>query len=193
MENYVYFDLETQRSANDVGGWDKKADMLMSVGVTYSTVRSSYRIYTEAEVQDLITELLQADLVVGYNHLHFDYEVLMGYTILDLKEQTRNLDLLVDLEARLQHKPKLEAVASACLGEGKTAAGTDAIRWWREGKYREVAEYCCYDVKVTKEVHEFGARKGMVAYVNRFNHRSEVPVNWYSPLVANSYPFVSVA
>jgi hypothetical protein len=26
-ENFVYFDLETQRSANDVGGWDRKADM----------------------------------------------------------------------------------------------------------------------------------------------------------------------
>lgn len=180
-QNYVYFDLETQRSANDVGGWDKKADMLMSVGVTYSTRRGSYRIYTEDDVQDLIKELVDADLVVGYNHISFDYEVLMGYTILDLKEQTSNLDLMVDLEATLEHRPKLEAIASACLGQGKSAVGTDAIKWWRQGKFREVAEYCCYDVKVTKEVHEFGARNGRVAYVNRFNHRGEVPVNWQIP------------
>ena len=33
----VYFDLETQRTANDVGGWDKKRDMGMSLGVTFST------------------------------------------------------------------------------------------------------------------------------------------------------------
>lgn len=179
--NFVYFDLETQRSANDVGGWDKKADMRMSVGVTYSTARSGYYVYPEDEVQNLIEELLNADLVIGYNHIYFDYEVLMGYTILDLKEQTQNLDLMLDLEAHLEHRPKLEAVASACLGEGKTAVGTDAIKWWREGKYREVAEYCCYDVKVTKEVHEFGARNGRVAYVNRFNHRDEVPVDWKFP------------
>ena len=178
MKNFVYFDLETQRSANDVGGWDKKADMLMSVGVTYSTERGSYRIYTEDDVHELIEELIQADCVVGYNHISFDYEVLMGYTIRDLREQTSNLDLMLDLEAALDHRPKLEAVASACLGEGKTAVGTDAIKWWRQGKFREVAEYCCYDVKVTKEVHEFGARNGRVAYMNRFNHRSEVAVPW---------------
>lgn len=178
MKNIVYFDLETQRSANDVGGWDKKSDMLMSVGVTYSTARGGYEIYTEDNVQDLIDELLAADVVVGYNHIYFDYDVLMGYTILDLKEQTKNLDLMLDLEKHLEHRPKLEAVASACLGEGKTAVGTDAIKWWRQGKYREVAEYCCYDVKVTKEVHEFGARNGRVAYMNRFNHRAEVPVRW---------------
>ena len=37
MTDIVYFDLETQRTANDAGGWDKKAAMGMSVGVTYST------------------------------------------------------------------------------------------------------------------------------------------------------------
>ena len=178
MQNFVYFDLETQRSANDVGGWDKKADMLMSVGVTYSTTRGGYKIYTEDDVQDLIHELLAADLVIGYNHISFDYDVLMGYTILDLKEQTTNLDLMLDLEKHLEHRPKLEAVASASLGEGKTAVGTDAIKWWRQGKFREVAEYCCYDVKVTKEVHEFGARNGRVAYMNRLKHRAEVAVVW---------------
>jgi hypothetical protein len=179
--NFVYFDLETQRSANDVGGWDKKADMLMSVGVTYSTRRGTYKIYPENEVLDLIDELLNADLVIGYNHLHFDYEVLMGYDVRDLKAQTRNLDMLLDLANHLEHRPKLEAVASASLGQGKSAVGTDAIKWWRQGKYREVAQYCCYDVKVTKGVHEYGARNGRVAYVNRFNHRDEVAVNWTLP------------
>ena len=106
----------------------------------------------------------------------------MGYTILDLSEQTSNLDLMLDLEAQLEHRPKLEAVASACLGEGKTAVGTDAIKWWRQGKFREVAEYCCYDVKVTKEVHEYGARHGKVAYMNRFQVRSEVEVGWRFPV-----------
>ena len=180
-KNIVYFDLETQRSANDVGGWDKKSNMLMSVGVTFSTKRGGYRIYTEDDVEELIDELLGAELVVGYNHIHFDYEVLMGYTILDLKEQTCNLDMMLDLEAQLEHRPKLEAVASACLGEGKIAVGTDAIKWWREGKYREVAEYCCYDVKVTKEVYEYGVRNGKVAYVNRFQQRSEIDVSWSLP------------
>ncbi len=180
-ENYVYFDLETQRSANDVGGWDRKADMKMSVGVTYSSANGSYMIYDEANVPGLIDELVSADVVVGFNHIWFDYEVLMGYTILDLKEQTTNVDLMLDLEQVLEHKPKLDAVAAETLGEGKTAVGTDAIKWWQEGRIMDIAEYCCFDVKVTKLVHEYGARHGMVKYKNRFNQSLEVPVDWKMP------------
>ena len=44
-KNIVYFDLETQQSADEVGGWDKISRMGMSIGVTYSTARSEYRIY----------------------------------------------------------------------------------------------------------------------------------------------------
>lgn len=180
-ENFVYFDLETQRSANDVGGWDRKADMKMSVGVTFSTALNRYMIYDESNVQALIEELCAADLVIGFNHLYFDYEVLMGYTVLDLREHTHNLDLMVDLEKVLQHRPKLDAVASETLGESKTAVGTDAIKWWQEGKIMAIAEYCCFDVKVTKLVHEYGARQGLVKYRNRFNQSLEVAVEWRLP------------
>src|SRR5471032_1887594 len=71
----VYFDLETQRTANDVGGWDKKRDMGMSLGVTYSTRLGEYRIFSEKRVDDLVDQLLRADLVVGFNVVNFDYEV----------------------------------------------------------------------------------------------------------------------
>jgi len=180
-ENFVYFDLETQRSANDVGGWDRKADMGMSIGVTFSSALNRYMIYDEANVQGLIDELRDADLVVGFNHLSFDYEVLMAYTVLDLRDCTRNLDLMVDLEKTLLHRPKLDAVASETLGESKTAVGTDAIKWWQEGKIMAIAEYCCFDVKVTKMVHEYGARHGLVKYRNRFNQSLEVAVDWRLP------------
>ena len=42
MSNIVYFDLETQKSAEEVGGWNKICDMRMSVGVTFSTVWGTY-------------------------------------------------------------------------------------------------------------------------------------------------------
>ena len=176
--NIVYFDLETQRTANDVGGWDKKRDMGMSVGVTFSTASGAYRIYSEKRVDELIDELLKADLVVGFNVINFDYEVLMGYTILDLPHQCRTLDMLVDIEAKLGHRLSLDAVATASLGVGKTADGLDAIRWWREGKILPIAEYCCYDVKCTKLVHEYGIAKGKLFYNDRFQQRRNVAVEW---------------
>lgn len=174
----VYFDLETQRSAGDVGGWDKKCNMGMSVGVTYSTRLGEYRIYSEKTVDQLIDQLRRADMVVGYNQIHFDYHVLMGYTCLDLPSQLVSFDMCLDLEQRTQHKPKLDHIAQASLGCGKTAEGLQAIKWWREGKIMEIARYCCFDVKVTRLVHEFGAGHKFVKYTDANGQEQKAVVDW---------------
>ena len=175
--NIVYFDLETQKSAEDVGGWDKISRMGMSIGVTYSTVRGGYRIYGESQVDDLVRELQRADLIVGFNNLRFDFEVLHGYTALDMR-QLPTLDILIDLQERLEHRLSLDAIASATFGVEKTAEGMQAIQWFREGKIMEIAEYCCYDVKLTRLVHEYGAQNRRLHYLNRFGKKLTVPVSW---------------
>ena len=177
MKNIVYFDLETQKSAEEVGGWDRIADMRMSVGVTYSTARGEYRIYGEKQVDDLLADLQRADLVVGFNNLRFDYEVLHHYTVLDLR-QIPTLDMLVELQKSLPHRLSLDSIAVASLGVEKTAEGMQAIRWFREGRLLEIAEYCCYDVKITRLVHEFGAAHRQLHYQDRFGKRLSVPVTW---------------
>ncbi|MGI8604499.1 MAG: ribonuclease H-like domain-containing protein [Verrucomicrobiales bacterium] len=176
--NILYFDLETQRSANDVGGWNHKSKMGMSVAVTFSTRTGHYRIYDESNAFELADELRTADLVVGFNHLHFDLHVLQPYTMWDLAHHTINLDLMIELEQKLGHRLKLEALALATLGFGKTADGLEAIRWWREGRVMDIAKYCAYDVKVTRLVHEFGREKGHVKYVDRFGRPQAVEVKW---------------
>ncbi len=177
MKNIVYFDVETQRSADEVGGWDHIGRMGLSVGVTYSTARGDYKIYGESQVSDLINELQRADLVVGFNNLRFDYEVLHAYTPLDLR-QIPTLDMLVDLQDKLQHRLSLDAIATATFGLEKTAEGMQAIRWFKEGKLLEIAEYCCYDVKLTKLVHEYGVQNRRLHYHNRFGKKLTVPVSW---------------
>jgi len=177
MKNIVYFDLETQKSADEVGGWDKIRDMRMSIGVTYSTARGGYEIYGENRVNDLIRELQRADLVVGFNNLRFDYEVLHGYTIFDLS-QVPTLDMLVELQKTLQHRLSLDSIAVATFGLEKTSEGLQAIEWFRQGKMLEIAEYCCFDVKLTKLVHEYGASRRQLFYKNRFGAKLNVAVNW---------------
>jgi hypothetical protein len=176
--NIIYFDLETQRTANDVGGWDRKRDMGMSLGVTYSTILSEYRIFPENRVNDLIQQLMRADLVVGFNIVSFDYEVLMGYTILDLPHQLRTLDLFLEIEKVAGNRLKLDNIAQATLGVGKTAGGVDAIKWWREKKVMEIAEYCCFDVKVTKLVHEHGMEYRELFYTDKFSRKQRVEIKW---------------
>ena len=177
MKNIVYFDLETQKSAEEVGGWDKISRMGMSVGVTYSTARGGYTIYGEKQVDELVRDLQRADLVVGFNNLRFDYEVLHGYTTLDLR-QLPTLDMLVELQARLQHRLSLDSIATATFGVEKTAEGMQAIQWYREGQLLKIAEYCCYDVKITRLIHEYGSQHKQLHYHNRFGKKMTVPVSW---------------
>jgi len=184
-KNIVYFDLETQRSGNDVGGFSNKGKMGVSVGVTYSTARGTYEIYPESEMQQLGEELLRADLVVGWNHLHFDYPVLQPYILQTLEEQTVNLDMMAELEKIIGFRLKLDSAASASLGTGKTADGLDALRWWQEHKktgefepLRKIAHYCAYDVKVTKCVHEYIVANGHLKYDDKNGGIAEIALDW---------------
>lgn len=177
MKNVVYFDLETQKSADEVGGWGNIREMRMSVGVTFSTAASAYRIYPETRVDDLIKELQRADLVVGFNHLRFDYEVLHYYTVLDLR-QLPALDMLVELQKVLPHRLSLDSIALATLGVEKTAQGMQAIQWFREGRLLDIAEYCCFDVKITRLIHEYGVQHRQIFYKDRTGRKLAVAVGW---------------
>ena len=177
MKNIVYFDLETQKSADEVGGWDNICRMGMSVGVTFSTARGGYRVYGENQVCDLVADLQRAHLVVGFNVLRFDYEVLHGYTALDLR-QLPTLDLMLDLADSLQHRVSLDSIAAATFGVEKTAEGMQAIQWFKQGRLMEIAEYCCYDVKLTKLVHEHGVRHRQLHFIDRMGKKLTVPVKW---------------
>jgi DEAD/DEAH box helicase domain-containing protein len=177
MRNIVYFDLETQKSAEEVGGWNHIRDMRMSVAVTFSLARGTYQIYSEKQVDHLVTELQRADLVVGFNQLRFDYEVLHGYTILDLR-QIPTLDLMVELQKKLTHRISLDSLATATLGVEKTSDGLQAIRWFRAGRLVDVAEYCCYDVKITRLLHEYGHKNKQLFYTNRYGNKLSIAVDW---------------
>jgi DEAD/DEAH box helicase domain-containing protein len=178
LKNVVYFDLETQKSAEEVGGWHNIREMRMSVGVTYSTARGEYRIYGEPDVNHLIEELRRADLVVGFNSQRFDYAVLQGHNDFFDAEQVPTLDLMVDLQSKLQHRLSLDSVAQATFGVEKTSEGMQAIRWFREGKLMNIAEYCCFDVKITKMVHEYGMTNRQIFFTNKFGKKIGVPVSW---------------
>ena len=177
MTNIVFFDLETQRSFDEVGGRQNIRQMSMSVGVTLSSATGEFRDYLEGDVQALIAELLSADLVVGYNVLGFDYEVLRGYTTKPL-ERIPTVDMLQDIYQRLGFRVSLDSVAGATLGASKLADGLQAIRWYREGKLDELLAYCRQDVNVTRLVYEYGKEHGLVKFTDKFGRTRPVKVDW---------------
>ena len=111
--------------------------------------------------------------------------MLQPYIFPTLSDQTINLDMMLDLEQKLGFRLKLDSVASASLGMGKTADGLDALKWWQEHKktgdfapLRTIAEYCAYDVKVTRCVHEYALAHGHLKYEDRSGQMQEIAVAW---------------
>ncbi|MBN1977303.1 MAG: ribonuclease H-like domain-containing protein [Anaerolineae bacterium] len=177
MRHIITFDVETQHTASEVGGWSNIRDMRLAVAVTYDAADNVYRDYTEQDVAALISTLRGADLVVGYNVLRFDYEVLRAYTD-DPLADIRTVDMLQDLYQALGWRPKLDDVAAATLGEAKSADGLQAVSWFRQGKLDQVITYCRHDVEVTWKVYEFGRANGYVKYRDKRWREHKVPVKW---------------
>ncbi|MEZ4703882.1 MAG: ribonuclease H-like domain-containing protein [Bdellovibrionota bacterium] len=172
----VYFDLETLRGADEVGGWSNIKGMGMACGVCFDTKDNQYKVFLEDQVQDLIDLLRSVDLVVGFNHIRFDYEVLRGYSSIDFS-RIPSFDMLVDLKERLGHRIKLDTLAKATLGQQKSADGLQSLRWVKEGKMDLVIDYCKQDVKVTKEVFEYGRDKQHVV-IDKMGAPTKIPVQW---------------
>ena len=173
----LVFDLETQRIASEVGGWSHIRDLGLSVGVTYDPEADAYQVYTETEIDALIHALRSARLIVGYNLLRFDYEVLRAYTT-DPLDDLPTVDMLQDLYRALGWRPKLDDVAAATLHLRKSGDGLAAVRWFRTGQLDKVIDYCKRDVEVTWRVYDFGRRNRYVLVHDRHWRERRVPVAW---------------
>jgi DEAD/DEAH box helicase domain-containing protein len=175
--NIVYFDVESQKLFQEVGGRDASR-LLLACGVTWSTARNDFAVYWEEDAPALIAELKSADRVIGFNIIGFDYEVLRPYARNENFRAFRSTDMLVDIYRTLGFRLSLDSIARATLGAPKTADGLQAVEWFRRGEREKVAEYCKSDVDITRRVYEFGREHGFVHYYSKLGSKLKVAVNW---------------
>jgi DEAD/DEAH box helicase domain-containing protein len=175
--NIVYFDLESQKLFEEVGG-RFPAKLLLACGVTWSSTREDFAIYWEQEAAALIAELKSADHVIGFNILNFDYEVLKPYAPNVNFRTIRSTDMLQDIYRALNFRLSLDSIAKATLGTMKSADGVQSVIWYRNGELDKVAEYCKADVDITRRIHEFGRDNGFVYYYSKLGSKLKVAVNW---------------
>lgn len=159
----LVFDLETQRSADDVGGWSQARQMRLAVAAVWNNQTGQTRTFDESRVDDLLNELRSADLIVGFNIRRFDYEVLRGYTFENLN-LLPTLDLLQEVERSLGRRLKLETLVTATLGARKSADGLQSLAWYKEGRIDLVTDYCIHDVEITRDLFLYALTHGYVLY-----------------------------
>ena len=173
----VVFDLETQRSAADVGGWHRAYLMGMSLGIVWDSHRQAHTTYFEDDVEALLAHLQGADLVIGFNVIGFDYSVLRGYTTFDFST-LNTLDILRDVHAQLGYRLSLDALGTATLNTPKSAGGLQALQWYKEGRLDLIETYCRQDVDLTRDLFRYGLSHGHLLFDRKGEGRLRVPVAW---------------
>ncbi len=175
--HYGVLDIETRRSAKQVGGWHRADRMGVSCAVLYDSVSGEFHTYLQDDMAALETHLKSLDLVVGFNILRFDYKVLSGLSPFNF-QGLPTLDLLMSVHERLGYRLSLDHLARQTLGTEKSADGLMALEWWKEGKLDKIIEYCTQDVRVTRDLFVFGCENDFLVFKNKAGCQVRVPVKW---------------
>ncbi|HSD52096.1 MAG TPA: DEAD/DEAH box helicase, partial [Candidatus Methylomirabilis sp.] len=173
----LVLDLETQRSAEEVGGWEHANRMGLAVAVTADLATGEMRVYTEEQVDDLLHDLSTAAGVIGFNLRRFDFAVLRGYRDLDYGALP-TLDILEEVQASLGFRLSLDHLARETLGAPKLADGLQSLAWFKAGDLDKIIEYCKADVDLTRRLFEFGRRHGYLLYRDHQDRVVRLPVRF---------------
>ncbi len=178
MTHYLVLDLETRESFQDIGGW-RPEKLTISVAGVYDTATGTERVFRVEDLVELERLLRAAPRVVGYNLLGFDYAVLQPILSFD-PYALPTVDLFDHLQRQLGFRPKLDDVAQATLGRRKSGDGLQAIRLYQEGKWEALSSYCLDDVRITRDLYEYGLQHGSVKFPLRDGTMADLKATWAS-------------
>ncbi len=172
----IVLDIETQ-NIFEKGNRDATKLRISFVGI-FDYMTGRFEGFFENDLPKLWQVLEQCDRLIGYNIKGFDVPVMNAHYAGDLSKIPQ-LDLMEEITKSTGFRLKLDDVAQSTLGVGKSGSGLDAVKYYQEGRLDLLKEYCLQDVKVTKQIYEFGRMHGHITYNDRFkNEKIKVPVNF---------------
>jgi DEAD/DEAH box helicase domain-containing protein len=174
---YGVFDVETRRSAQEVGGWHRAARMGISVAVLYDGERDEFFTFEEHETGQLIEHLFSLELVIGFNNKRFDNQVLSAYTSRHLSDLP-SLDILEEISCQLGYRLSLDRLAEHTLQEKKEGNGLLALEWFAQGRMDLLRAYCRKDVAITRDLFLYGLRENHLLFQNKAGKVVRLPVSF---------------
>lgn len=178
MRKPLVIDFETQKSFREA---PDPRDLKISVAGVYDYETDELRSYEEHELSEMISLFEKASIIIGFNLDHFDMPVLQPYYPGDIT-QFKTFDILTDVKNILGRRIGLDSLVQATLGEGKSGHGLQAIKFFREGKMDELKKYCLDDVRLTRELFDYGVEHGKIFYPDQFGNGEKrvIHVKWES-------------
>lgn len=168
----IVFDIETRNTFQDVGAYNPALLQISLVGV-YFYETDTFEAFLEEDLPKLWPRFERADRIIGYNSNGFDIPCMQSYYPGDLT-RLPSLDLLEELQKHLGFRIKLDDVAQATLGVGKSGHGLQAVEFWKKGEIDKLRDYCLQDVKVTRDVYEYAMEHKEIKYTDRMGQTQSV-------------------
>jgi DEAD/DEAH box helicase domain-containing protein len=177
MPRHLYLMLRTQKSAEDVGGWQHRHLLGLGVALTYDTREGQYNVYTAETVASLLASLREADLVIGFNTHDFDYQVLQPYSAAPLATLP-TLAVLDAVQHTLGFRLSLGHLVRETLGIERPDDSLHTLQWYQEGDRERIVQQCRRDLELLRALVRHGASTGTVFYRDAAGIRTTIPVHW---------------
>ena len=103
--------------------------------------------------------------------------MLSAYTVFNLASLP-TLDIMEKVYERLGYRLSLDRLAEHTLGVKKTADGLQALKWYKEGRIQEIADYCRQDVKITRDLYLYGLQNRYLLFKNKAGSIVRLPVDF---------------
>ncbi len=175
----LVIDLETKKSFADVGGKQNIGDLGISVAGVYSYAANAFHAFEEHELGVLAKMLEKTGHIIGFNIKQFDLLVLAPYVAAPALAHLAITDMYEDATNFLGHRVGLDALARTTLGESKSGHGMEALDWFRQGKIEDVKKYCLDDVRLTRDLYEYGKKHHHVLFQSKNDGKiHSIPVQW---------------
>jgi DEAD/DEAH box helicase domain-containing protein len=195
----IILDVETKLSFDTVGGYYPEKLGISFVGVIErhglpeeGNVRESEYQLFESDLDQLWPLIESSDVVIGYNSDGFDLPALAPYYPGDITTFP-SLDLMARIKNSLGRRISLDAIAQQTLGTKKSGDGLAAIAYYQNGELDKLAKYCMQDVALTRDIYDFGRRKGYVSYLNKWNNPHHIDVDFsFIPTTAPGFQMTLV-
>ncbi|MEI8232608.1 MAG: ribonuclease H-like domain-containing protein [bacterium] len=166
----VVFDVETKKAFDEVGGFFPEKLGVSVSGVWYGEegTKGMLRGFREEEFGEMFKIFETADRIVGFNSIDFDMAALKPYYLGDLLKLP-NFDILQEIEKKIGHRIKLDAIAKETLGVQKGGNGLDAITYFHNNEWEKLTKYCLQDVEITRDLYFHALKTGELKFKNKWN------------------------
>ena len=192
MYNEVIFDLETQKFFDEIAGSDPAnlgvsilSIYVRTVDENFNEIKGEMISFFEEEIPKTWDYFKNATRLIGFNSKHFDVPALKNYLPIELTK-IPHLDILEQVKEVNGKRISLNAIVKETLGDHKADDPRNAIIYWQKHdkeSLRKLKFYCEEDVRLTKEVYDYGLKNRILKFKDYWNDIKTIDVDFSYPRI----------